>query len=90
MSSNVYVFFSGLDDISVSQMQIYKCCTNDFDFNETVCLNLVDQFPEQNKLVQAEVGFLSSWNKQKQQQTTYIQSVLIDDWIMEIFLKLYP
>ncbi len=38
-------------------MQIYKCCTNDFDFNETVCLNLVDQFPEENKLVQAEVSF---------------------------------
>ena len=49
--------FSGnLEDISVNQMLIYKSCRVDFNFNETVCDNLVTDFKEENDLVQNEVG----------------------------------
>jgi hypothetical protein len=48
--------FSGsLDNVSVSQMQIYKCCRIDFGFNDTVCENLVTDFKEENLMVQDRV-----------------------------------
>jgi hypothetical protein len=37
------------------QMIIYKACRVDFDFNETVCDNLVTDFKDENELVQNEV-----------------------------------
>jgi hypothetical protein len=36
-------------------MIIYKACRVDFDFNETVCDNLVTDFKDENELVQNEV-----------------------------------
>ena len=48
--------FSGnMDDISVNQMLIYKSCKVDFEFNSTVCDNLVTDFKDQNELVQDKV-----------------------------------
>jgi hypothetical protein len=50
-------FSNSLDDVSVKQMQIYKSCHVDFNFNDTVCDNLVKGFPDENDLVQNEVTF---------------------------------
>ena len=51
--------FSGsLDNVSVSQMQIYKCCHVDFGFNDTVCNNLVKEFKPQNEMVQDKVQII--------------------------------
>ena len=47
----------GLDGSTLDQMQIDKCCRDDFDFNETVCQNLTDdQYKNQSSMVSDEVG----------------------------------
>ena len=46
----------GLDHSTLDQMQIDKCCRDDFDFNETVCENITDdQYKDQYSLVSDEV-----------------------------------
>ena len=51
-----YDFSLILDDVSMHQLQIDKCCLNDFNFTQEVCDNLVeDGYEEQNELVQDEV-----------------------------------
>ena len=47
----------GLDGSTLDQMQIDKCCRDDFDFNETVCANLTDdQFKNESSMVSDEVN----------------------------------
>ena len=48
-------FADGLDDVSLSQMIIEKTCRVDFDFNQTVCDNLVNNYTKENDMVQDEV-----------------------------------
>ena len=49
-------FSTNMDDVSLSQMTLYKSCTNDFpEYNHTTCLNLV-QYGEANRIVQQEVN----------------------------------
>ena len=48
-------FAAELDDVSLSQMTIYKSCRADFHYNDTVCENLVTDFKEENDIVQNEV-----------------------------------
>ena len=46
----------GLDSSTLDQMQMDKCCRDDFDFNETVCENITeDQYEDQYNLVSDEV-----------------------------------
>ena len=48
----------GLDSSTLDQMQIDKCCRDDFDFNETICANLTDdQYKNQSSMVSDEVNF---------------------------------
>ena len=47
-----------LDDISFTQMVLFKSCTVDFGFNETVCNDLVD-YEDANKIVQDEAASFS-------------------------------
>ena len=53
-------FADGLDDVSLSQMIIEKTCRVDFDFNQTVCDNLVNNYTKENDMVQDEVRFFES------------------------------
>ena len=50
-------FASGIDDVSASQMVIYKTCRDDFGYNETVCddENLLTIYKEENEEIQNEV-----------------------------------
>ncbi len=49
-------FSSSLDDVSVKQMLIEKSCRTDFQFNDTICDNLLlDEYKEENDAVQNEV-----------------------------------
>ena len=49
-------FSTNMDDVSLSQMTLYKSCENDFpQYNHTTCLNLVQNF-EANRVVQQEVN----------------------------------
>ena len=57
-------FSTNMDDVSLSQMTLYKSCENDFpEYNHTTCLNLVQNF-EANRVVQQEVNsrLESPWN----------------------------
>ena len=48
-------FSSSMDDVTLSQMTLYKSCTNDFlEYNQTVCTNLI-QYGDANRVVQQEV-----------------------------------
>ena len=51
-------FASGIDDVSASQMLIYKTCRADFGFNETVCddENLLTIYKDENEMIQNEVA----------------------------------
>ena len=47
----------GLDHSTLDQMQIDKCCRDDFDFNKTVCDHLnEDQYETEKGLVSDEVN----------------------------------
>jgi hypothetical protein len=48
-------FSSSIDNVANSQMTLLKSCKADFGFNDTVCDNLVTDFPDQNEVVQEEV-----------------------------------
>ena len=53
----------GLDASTLDQMQIDKCCRDDFDFNETVCQNLTDdQYKNQSSMVSDEVCLKESYS----------------------------
>ena len=55
----IFVMFLGigLDASTLDQMQIDKCCRDDFDFNETVCANLTDdQYKNESSMVSDEVN----------------------------------
>ena len=46
----------GLDASTLDQMQIDKCCRDDFDFNETICANLTDdKYKNESSMVSDEV-----------------------------------
>ena len=48
-------FSTNMDDVTLSQMTLYKSCINDFpQFDNGTCLNLVNDF-EANSAVQKEV-----------------------------------
>ena len=49
-------FARSLSGVSYEQMLIEKTCKNDFDFNDTVCDNLVNIFEDENTLIQNEVN----------------------------------
>ena len=49
----LYFFSGNLDSISLSQLKIIKSCKHDFDFNDTVCDNLLGgNYTEENDMVQ--------------------------------------
>ena len=54
-------FSTTMDDVSVDQMTIYKSCRIDFGYNDTVCTNIVTDFPDENKLVQEKVNDFKVW-----------------------------
>ena len=47
-------FSTNMDDVTLSQMTLYKSCINDFQFDNGTCSNLVNDF-EANSAVQKEV-----------------------------------
>ena len=50
------MFSSGVDNVSLSQLKIQKACKIDFEFNDTVCDNLLEEnYSDENTLVQDEV-----------------------------------
>ena len=50
----------GLDHSTLDQMQIDKCCRDDFNFNQTVCEHLTeDQYETESLMVSDEVKSLS-------------------------------
>ena len=54
----LYFFSGNLDSISLSQLKIIKSCKHDFDFNETVCENLLGgNYTEENDMVQDKARF---------------------------------
>ena len=51
-------FAGQLGDAAESQMIIYKSCRVDFGYNDTVCENLIDDFPDENTEIQNEVSII--------------------------------
>ena len=51
-------FSTNMDDVTLSQMTLYKSCINDFQFDNGTCSNLVNDF-EANSAVQKEVILIS-------------------------------
>ncbi len=48
-------FAWSVDNIAIEELTIYKSCRNDFGYNKTVCENLLEDYPEENKKVQDTV-----------------------------------
>ena len=69
-----------LDDISVKQMQIDKCCHVDFGFNDTVCDNLVSQFEKENDLIQAEIAQFNVFQEMVSSSLPIFFSFYIGAW----------
>ncbi len=53
-------FAAQMDNIAVSQMNIYKSCRIDFNYSEEVCNNLIPNHTDVNEIVQEEVKFYTS------------------------------
>ncbi len=49
------VFSSVMDGLAISQMTIYKSCRLDFGYNDSVCSNLIPDYPDENEEVQEKV-----------------------------------
>ena len=58
-------FAGQLGDAAESQMIIYKSCRVDFGYNDTVCENLIDDFPDENTEIQNEVSIIYQTQKKK-------------------------
>ena len=52
-------FSKSLEEVSLSQMTIYKTCRVDFGYNDTVCNNLVTEFHDENDEIQIDVGLIT-------------------------------
>ena len=60
----------------VIQMIIYKSCRVDFGYNDTVCENLIDDFPDENTEIQNEVSIIH-YNQKKLDHLTLFTSTII-------------
>ncbi len=49
-------FASSIDNVAISQMNIYKSCRVDFGYNDTICLNLIPDYPDENEEIQEVVS----------------------------------
>ena len=58
-----FIYLSdGMDNIALEQLKIQKACQNEFNFNETVCDNLLsEEYFEENNEIQNSVAQMNSY-----------------------------